>query len=164
MLSVMIPQALFSNGMLINSLFLQQGKNVLKRALPHQHHLVEDGESSWEEDSVRIGAKIQQATGPSLDTSSRGGGSAVQLRDPSGEHTLLRKIAGSLKKRSPAFGRESLLWLSGTLLKLNDAGQMLFEEGPLMQGIWSQYILSPNELEITASKPGEGRGLTKMAE
>lgn len=53
----------------------------------------------------------------------------------SGEHTLLRKIAGSLKKRSPALGRESLLWLSGTLLKLNDAGQMLFEEGPLKQGI-----------------------------
>lgn len=73
----MIPQALFSRSMLINSLFLQQGKNVLKHALLHQHHLVEDGESSWEEDSVLIRAKIQQAAGPSLDTSSRGGGSAV---------------------------------------------------------------------------------------
>lgn len=77
MLSVMIPQALFSRGMLVHSLFLQQGKNVLKHALPHQHHLVEDGESSWEEDSMLIRAKIQQATGPSLYTSSRGGGSAV---------------------------------------------------------------------------------------
>ena len=35
----------------------------------YQHHLGEDGEASWEEDSVLVRAKIQQTTGPSLDNS-----------------------------------------------------------------------------------------------
>ena len=43
----------------------------------YQHHLIEDGEASWEEDSVLVRAKTQQAAWPSLDTFSRGGGSAA---------------------------------------------------------------------------------------
>ena len=32
---------------------------------------------------------------------------------------------------------------------------MVLEENPLIQGIWPQCILSPNEPEITALKPEE---------
>ena len=63
MLFVMIPQALFSKGTLINSLFLQQGKKMCYSMLffTYQHHLIGDGEASWEEDSVLVRAKTQQA-------------------------------------------------------------------------------------------------------
>ena len=47
-------------------------------------------------------------------------------------------------------------WVTKSRTRVSDSTElMLLEKSALIQGIWPQWFLSPNEPEITALKPGE---------
>lgn len=71
------------------------------------------------------GPQCQQTSGPSWDTPSRGGGSAIT----EGEYALLTNTAGSKEKKAKALGSKKSALVLWTFAGV-DANQMLFEEDP----------------------------------
>lgn len=134
----MIPQALFSNRHSHKFLVFTVGKNVLKHALPHsQHHLLEDGEASWEKESVGQGHEASRPQGPLLTLLS---GLRSVLCNWGSTHISEKHSWLLTKKKAKALGRKSSTQVLWGLQEIIYAGQMLLEESPFfLPGLASIY-------------------------